>query len=607
MTQKSLSLITATLLLTTYNYAEEVLEPITLISSTKTSQSIKDVTSDNEVITAEELKEKHFTNVIEALNTINGIDITSNGGLGQMSAVRIHGMHYGNTLVLIDGIRYNDITNGSAFLENILTDDIEQIEIIKGAQSGIWGADASGGVINIITKKPRKNGLSGSLHTEYGSFNTKKYGASLSYKGEKAYVQLGEEKITSDGFSSKSPKGENISQYEDDGYKNTTHSIKTGFQLNDTNKIDISHKIIDSDIEYDGSSPDASNDKIDSKSTFSSINFNHIDSFNEVDIYANKSSFNRKDPTGWTTQFKGDIQEIGLKSTVKYNQKDFLLWGIDRKEFSQQQEYLFDYANNGIFFTNSNSFNRLVVTESVRNDTYNKFQDKMTGKLGVKYLFTEDIFLSSNYGTGYKAPSLYELSHDGGNQLKPEFTKSFDISGNYKDLKLTYFHNKIDDFIQYTDPTPTDYYNNDAYYENGIGRSIIKGYEITYQKNIFSDTLFTLGYTKQNAKDKDGITLGRVPTQLLKIAIDYYGINKLHIHANSTYIGHRYDFNGGPDAWGQNETGHYTVCNAIVNYELTKQLKTYIKLDNILDKKYQTVYGYTATPRSGYIGLDYTF
>ena len=149
----SISLVASVLLATTNLFSAQNLETIEVISATKSTQSIKDVTSNVEVITKDEIEEKHFTTVTEALNTLPGISITSNGGLGTSSSVFLRGFTSSRILVLIDGIRYNDVTSSSgAPFEHLMIGDIEQIELIKGAQSGVWGADASAGVINIITK-----------------------------------------------------------------------------------------------------------------------------------------------------------------------------------------------------------------------------------------------------------------------------------------------------------------------------------------------------------------------------------------------------------------------------------------------------------------------
>lgn len=600
MTKNITLSITTALLVASNSYAKDDLGMITVYSATKSEQSIKDVTSDVEVITNAELQEKHYLNVTQALNSITGIDITSSGGLGQVSAVRINGMHYATTLVLIDGVRYNDITNGSAFLENILISDIKQIEIIKGAQSGIWGADASGGVINIITKDSKK-GLHGSINTEYGSFNTKKYGATASYKTDKYYLKLSGQKVTSKGFSAQVPNGDDIDDYEDDSYKNITSSLKTGVNIDDNNKIDIIHTNIDSEVEYDGfSSPNDLTKIGTSNSKFTKINFNNTNELSRTNLYINESSFNR-DSDG--TIYTGDVQELGLNTNIKYNKNDFLLVGLDKKEFSQEKGYVIDYKNDGVFLTNSNTINQTTLTQSLRYDTYTSFENKVTGKIGMKH-FYKDFTFSTNYGTGYKAPSLYELNKDNGNDLSPEFTKSFDISTKYRNFEVKYFENKIDDLLSYNNNgTPNDW--DDDFYENSEGTSVIKGYELNYKKDVLDDLLLSLNYTNIDAKDKDGKTLGRVPEELVKVSLDYYGFKHTHINLNAQYIGNRWDSNGEP--LNGTKTGKYTVINTVINYDITKDLKIYAKIDNITNKYYQTVNGYATSPRAYYAGMKYAF
>jgi len=115
----------------------------------------------------------------------------------------------------------------------------------------------------------------------------------------------------------------------------------------------------------------------------------------------------------------------------------------------------------------------------------------------------------------------------------------------------------------------------------------------------------TFSYTKIDAKDKDGKTLGRVPEELLKVSVDYYGIKNTHINLNGEYVGDRWDKNSEPVNGVR--TGKYTVVNAVTNYNLTKDLKIYLKIDNITDKYYQTVDGYATSPRAYYAGLNAKF
>ena len=147
--------------------------------------------------------------------------------------------------------RYNDITglSGAPFA-HLMVGDIAQIEVVKGAQSGIWGADAAAGVINIITKNP-ENGVHGSAHIEGGSFKTKKYGATLSAKTDNYYINVSHNVVDTDGFTAQAPKGEDIDTFEDDAYNNKTTSVKVGYNFNETNKIELAHTLIDAEGDYD--------------------------------------------------------------------------------------------------------------------------------------------------------------------------------------------------------------------------------------------------------------------------------------------------------------------------------------------------------------------
>lgn len=583
------------------------LEQITVTSATKTSQSIEDVTSNINVITSKEIEEKNYTTVVQALNSVSGLNYTSNGGLGKSSSVYLRGFDSKRTLVLIDGIRYNDVAGiGGAPFGDLMISDIEQIEVIKGAQSGIWGADATAGIINIITKGAKK-GVHASINSEYGSFNTKKYGVSASYRADDYYVKASVQKVDSDGFTTKAPSGDDINDYEDDGYKNVTTNIKFGFDINDDNKIDMSHTTIYSRSEYDDATANDTGREIKTVDSFSHINFNHTNSFTEIDIYAKLSIFDREDPLGWTTEFDGEVKEYGIKSNTAYNNEDFVVIGADYKTFEHKNDLQEKYSNKSIFLTNSNEFNGLlggktIVTESIRFDDYDKFDDKATGKLGIKHFHKniKDFTTSANIGSSYNVPTIYNLynSFYGNQNLKPEETISYDVTLQYKDIKLTYFSSTTEDMINFNSGTWK--------YYNAEGKTKIKGVELEYNTNVSEDLSITSNYTWLNAKDNNGMKLERRPRYTLKMSADYYGIKDLHLGVYGEYIGERVEYTYGTynvDA----QTGKFAVVNLVANYDINKNFKVYVKIDNLFDRYYQVVDGYATAPLSAYVGIKAQF
>ena len=613
-----LSLLTS-ILLSQSLIAEERLEDITITSATKTTQNINDVTSNVNVITSQEIEERHYATVAEALNSLPGISFTQNGGLGTTTSLRLRGFDNQKVLVLIDGIRYNDISNSSgASFSHLLASDIERIEVLKGAQSGVWGADAAAGVVSITTKSAKK-GLNFHASQEFGSFSTSKTEVAGSYRNDYGYIKATQNKVLSNGFTAQAPQGESLDKFEDDAYTNTTSNIKVGFNITPTNKIDISHTVIDTQTDYDqsvyeGEYPNSVLNRTASansfatstnRSKFSSINFNHLDSFNELDVYAKKSTFKRDYPQEFTKEYEGEVNEYGLKSKVPYLSDSFVLWGGDYKKFEDKAGINKSFTNKALFLTNYNKFTGLlggktILTESLRHDRYDNFENKTTGKIGLKHIHSniDGLTTSANYGTAYNVPSSFQLySFYGNPNMKPEITKGYDVTLAYKNLSLTYFNNEIEDIIDY------DYVT--SKYANVDGKSKIKGFEVAYNTSLFDTVALNLGYSKLDAKDVKGNDLKRRVDQSLKFGLDYYGIENLHIGLNGEYVGEREDTDYA--TYTKVETGKYTVANFTANYEIDQHMSIYGKIDNITDKEYQTVYGYTSSPRAAYAGMKLTY
>lgn len=612
------SLVASFLLATTQLQAndEQQLSTITVTSATKTEQSIKDVTSNIAVITKEEIEEKKFTTVSEALNTIEGISLSSNGAIGSSTTLNLRGSDNNRVLILIDGIKYKDHSSMSGTdISHIMMNNIERIEVIKGAQSGIWGADASAGVINIITKKPML-GTSGSANVEYGSFNTKKYGANLAHATETFDVMFSANELTTNGFTSAAPKGQDIKRYEDDGYENTTLNFKTNYYINENSKIGFNIVDIDALKEYDSSAnnPNDTTMKNDTQSQLYSLYYNLVFKNHDLNIKYDDSQIKRDQiGTTWGVKYtKSQSNALELSDTITYNEKDFLILGAgkneDKMNYVKADKSVNDASNDSknFYVTNSNVFNDLVFSQSLRHDSFDNFNNKTTGKVGAKYNLTSDFSVSSNYGTAYSVPQLVQNINPWGAtnmDIKPEESKSYDVGFEYKNFTVVYFDQKIDNLIEWDDPTPLNWMNNDAIYKNLDGENRLKGVEVGYKKDIYTDTLLSLGYTKLSAKNKDGEFLAKRAKDDLKFGLDYYGIAKFHVAVFGEHVGSRFN-----DANEQGEqTGNYTLWNSTFNYELSKNLNAYVKLDNITDKYYQTIDGYATASRSVYVGLKATF
>lgn len=601
MKKTTISLFAASIIAINSNAADfKDLGTITVTSATNSNQSIKDVTSNVEVITGTELEEKHISTVLDALRT-SGISITQSGAIGQQSSFFMNGFSSGNTLVLIDGVKYNDQlgTEGQAQLEHLMISDIEQIEIIKGAQSGTWGANAVAGVINIITKKATKD-LKINANTEYGTYNTKKIGVNISQKIDKLSYYLGANYIKTDGISAKTPIGKNPEDYENDGYINKTINTKLGYAINNNDEVRLNLIDIYAKVKIDRTTPNDMLDEVTQKNRLYKIILQHnFDNKNYIETSYSKSNFKKEDPyvpPFWgQSVIQGYNEDMSVNTKISYLDNSFILVGLN-KQNSEDEINKKEMKSKGIYLTNSNIIDKFIITESLRRDNYDLFEDKTTGKIGAKYSFTNDLSFDINYGTAYKTPSLNQLytAFYGNVDLKPETTKSTDMSVEFKHIKLTYFDNKVTNIIGFD---PISYVN-----EQVLGTSKLKGYEISYKNEIMQELLFDIKYNHLSAKDKDGKDLARRIHDSFKLGLDYYGVDKFHFGVFANYVGERFD-----DTAKTKQTGKYTLLNTVANYEVNKNLKTYLKVDNLTYKLYQEVDGYGTMGRTITVGLNATF
>lgn len=595
MLKHTLSLAAAATLVASLEANELTVEPI-VISAIKTEQSLKNTTSNVDIITAEELEERHTITLIDALRSFTNIPITQNGGIGQTSSFFQRGFSSDNTIIMVNGIRYNDptTTKGQAQLEHLMISDIERIEIINGAQSGIWGANAVAGVINIITKEATEK-LRMNATTEYGSYATTKLSADASQKLGKLSYYLGFNRLSTKGISAATPRSKNPEEYEADGYINHTFNAKLGYDLTSADTLSGQFTYISAASEYDYSTsqPNSGDYKLHQNDRLGNITYrHHFGNGDFINATYAMTSFNKNDPLGYTgyKTFQGYNKELTVHGTYHYLPNSFIVSGIntlDSKNTLNGKEL----DSKGIFFTNTNQFQKLIVTESLRRDTYDLFDHKTTGKIGAKYFFSDEMSLSTNYGTAYRTPSLSELYGYGGNTaLKPETTKSIDATLQYDALSVTYYDNTVTNLIEYRYP---------AGYNNVIGNSTFRGYELRYAEDFQKILSVDLSYNRLFAQDKNSQYLHRRANESAKASLMYYPNPQCSLGTNANYIGTRYN-----ELAQTIQTGRYTLWNIVANYAITPSITLYLKGDNMTDKRYQEVDGYGALGRTFYIGMN---
>ena len=589
------TLFSSALLATTF-------EPLEVVSAHDATLKLEHTTENITVITAKQLEESHVTTLADALTQFANIAYTSNGTYGQAASFYLRGMDSKHILVLVDGVRINDVTglNGAQF-EHLILGDVAQIEIIKGAQSGIWGADASSGVINIITKAAQK-GTHASIRQSTGSFNTQQSSATLSHKNDRVALKFSATSLSSAGISAAESKKGTVNygtrgyegNYTLDPYINTSYAADAVVTLSQYDTLALSATSIHSVTQYDGGAGVDGKNISNLQNRFYSAKFEHKDTLNEAKIAYNYSQFERDYGVG--NDYTGFLEEVRASEQLSYGDESFLMLGGNYQKHTHNKSYGSDLNKSleiqSAFLTNYNRWSDTIFSQTVRYDAFSTDQSAVTGKVGFKQLI-DTAFLALNYGSGYNVPTISALYGQWGANanLKPESTIGGDVTVGNEHVELTYFYNEITDLIVYT-----------SAYENSAGISTFEGVEAKVRYEIKDIAAFAFDYTSLRAKDAKGQWLARRPQNTARLHVSNFWTSLFSTLTQLEYVGTRYD---SLDRSGA-QTGEYLLVHLTANYK-QEGYALFAQVSNLLDRFYQTVDGYGTMGRNFKVGLSAQF
>jgi vitamin B12 transporter len=584
-----------------------------VVSATKTPTSPTNLTDNVTIITAEELSLRGATTLKDALAFVPGLSAISNGALGQTTSIFMQGMGNKYTLVLIDGVRFNDPSNTSGSnIAHLLLDNVERIEIIRGAQSGVWGADAAAGVINIITKEA-KPGFNGSVNIEAGSYGYKHGAVQLSYRTPLTDASLSASRVLADGPTAKAPRGKNSKDYEDDPYRNTTVHVKVGHWITPDNRVEAGYRDVNAFTHYDENADLVSSGRLDYRSRLGHLGYTYFVGRHTIDAKVSVTKSTTKDLdivfSPWFNQveiFKGKTTTAELKDTLKYGDKNALTLGASFEErevkytILGESEKNRDDNNRAIYANNVIVFNGWNFSQALRYDAFNTFQNKTTGKLGLSYAFSPDVSVYINGGTAYKAPSILDMVNPWGASnfdLEPEKIRSYNAGVHFHALHVNVFRNEIKNMILW----------DGGMNKNLSGTSVFKGIEISLEQAIAKDWLMGASYTYTDARDGENKRAARVPRYQASTHVTYVPTKELRLTALGNYIGSRPDKDYSTWPATDVDTGRYFLAHLKADYTINNTWSVYGKLNNLFDRKYQEVDGYATLGRSVYVGVKATF
>jgi vitamin B12 transporter len=448
--------------------AQPVALPTVVVTPIRLPTPESEVGSSVTVITDEEIQRKQGRTLPDALKDVPGLNVVQTGGPGGTTSVFIRGANANQTKVFIDGIDATDRATGTFNFEHILTWDLDRVEVVRGPQSGLYGGDAIGGVINIITKRGSGPGqFAGSL--EGGSFGTFNQNARVSAGTERynfyfdfAHFHTSDTPVTPSDLV---PLGRSV---QGDAYDNKTFSGRFGANLTDNFDIGVVTRYIDTSLRFTGDDflgPESlrsleSDEQLFTRGTAHLVSF---DGVLDQTVGLAYSKFNQRDfdpnpPSPVASFFNGDRIKADWQADVKLMPGQILTFRAEhqRDEITTPVAEITDNA--GMVQLQSSIGERFFTATSVRYDSYDTFGAQPTFRIAPALLIPETgSKLKGSVGTGFKAPTLAELFQNfptfnffGNPNLKPETSIGYDIGFEQMFLEkrvqfgATYFHNAMD-------------------------------------------------------------------------------------------------------------------------------------------------------------------
>ena len=579
-----------------------------VITANRTATDINKVGATVEVIDRQEIEAQGQAYVKDYLNRLPGITVTQNGPPGSASNIQIRGALGQYVKVLIDGIDVTDVAapQAVASFEHLLVGDIERIEVLKGAQSTLYGSEAVGGVISITTRRAAR-GIAARGHIEGGSYNTQLGVANVSYGTDKGDISFTAEGVRSDGFSA---ADENAGNTERDGYENRTFSGTAQYRFNDALRVFFVARSTSSEVELDGFSfvTGLPTDNLIDKSTFA---LRAVRGGTEIKLFDGRFTntlavqhigIDRENFGDFPATFASERTKYEYQGVARFSSAVTAMVGAARDEISARTTSAFSTTSPDEAIASVygqlllEPFRNFNLTAGARRDDYSTFGTFDTYRFTTAYYVPDwGTKLRASYGTAFRAPSLFELYDPvyGNTALTPEESRGWDagidqtLTGGRFKASATYFDLNIDNLVQFVFPVG---------YSNVPGETRRRGVELAARAELTSWLTATGAYTFTDAVDALGNPLIRVPRYVTTLGVDAKPTERLTVNATLHIVRDTLDS-------GNFVLDNYELLNANVSYALSDNLTAYIRGVNLLNQEYQVIRGYGTSDLAFYAGL----
>ena len=565
-----------------------------VVTPSRMAQALKNVVGDVTVIDQETLQKAGQSSVAEILQRQPGVEIYTEGGPQTVSGIYLRGTNPQHTRVMIDGMRINSSTSGSVNWQAIDPALIERIEIVRGAGSSLYGSDAIGGVVNIITKKGGGDrALSAWGNVGLGSQDTFKASAGFSGAAQGWDYSLASSYGTSDGFSATNPLA-GIYTYNPDKDGYTQHGLtgSLGYEWAQGQHLGLTAINSYIDGQFDNGTSTSR-----PPSTQTRQQVYGLTSTNKLsELWTSRLSASLSKETvenrAFASRYSTLQRQYSWQNDLTFAQGHTLSLLAERLEerMTHTSVHNNDQRNTNAFaLIYRGDINQHHLQASIRNDNISGYGNKVTGGLGYDLDITSNWTVGVAANTGFRAPTFADLytpyeaymvgSFSGNPNLKPEKSRNVEGHIRYTDetteLGLVVYQNRISDMIN----TYACDANSNCTTTN-TEKARITGVTLTAMKQL-GDTTLSASADFTDPKDRNtDKQLVRRAKQNYKVAVDHK-FGDLKAGAEYLFASHRYE-----DAKNEQRLGSYGLLNLTASYPLTSSLEAQLRWNNVFDKDY---------------------
>ena len=578
-----------------------------IITANRLNQPLGEAMAAATVFTLDDIEASQAESLFELLAGAPGIQMARTGGQGTQTSLFMRGTNSDHTLILIDGVKANTASEGFARLENIPVTQIQRIEVVRGPQSSLYGADAIGGVIQIFTKQAElgnaDTGLSGNLSAAVGTEATANGNAGINIRSNNTALALNMSHQQTDGIR---PIHTPTPSARRSAYENDAANLSISHQFSNGAALRGGYDLRDSELNYDGGI-----NNTEGRTANLALALPISDSW-RTDLQVARFNDDSVNDSTFSSRSRTRRNTFNWQNHVQANDNNSLVVGVD----FESEDLL--YESSGAVQTDTTRDNRAVfavldtdlsafnTTLSLRSDDNEQFGQKTTGKAAIGTDLGDNLQVWTSYSTAFKAPSLVELYVDfpgffffGNPDLQPETSRNIEVGleGSHAGAawSVNAFRNEIKNLIA-TNASFNSLTN--------VERATINGVELAVNGTLLGWNANAALTLLDHENSETGQELLRRPNEILSAGISRE-FDKLNV--GLTWLARSAQKDVDPVTFGTSSVAGNAVFDLVLAYQLLNDLSLQLKVGNLFDKDYQVVDGYNTYGRTALLTTRYQF